>query len=154
MTEIEEADPELSAIRARRVAQLLTRRPDAPTSAPARAVPVELTSSSIRPFLADHPRAVVDVWAPWCGPCRTMAPILDGLAGELAPNVHFGKLNADTEPSLAARWNVEGIPTLLLFESGRLVDRIVGAQPRDRLRARLQAVFRLGDGTRTAADEE
>jgi thioredoxin 1 len=64
-----------------------------------------------------------------------MAPILEGLAGELAPDVAFAKLNADEEPGLAAQFQVEGIPTLLLFERGRLVDRVVGAYPRDALGA-------------------
>jgi thioredoxin 1 len=145
MTESEQSDPELAAIRARRVAEILARRRDGVAPSPSRPVSVGLTSASIAAFLAEHPRAVIDVWAPWCGPCRTMAPILEALAGELAPDVHFGKLNADTDPELAARWNVEGIPTLLLFERGRLVDRVVGAYPHETLKQHLQAVYRLGE---------
>jgi thioredoxin 1 len=142
MTESERSDPELVAIRARRVEEILARRTGG--VAPVASRPVDLTSSSIAGFLAEHPRAVVDVWAPWCGPCRAMAPVLEALAEELAPDVHFGKLNADTEPGLAARWNVEGIPTLLLFERGRLVDRVVGAYPHEALKEHLQVVYQLG----------
>jgi thioredoxin len=152
MSENNESDPELAAIRARRMEQLLTRQAGGTRPVPTRATPTELTSSSVSRFLAEHPRAVIDVWAPWCGPCRAMAPVLEGLAGELAPHVSFGKLNADHEPNLAAQWNVEGIPTLLLFQHGRLVDRIVGALPRDALRGQLRRVFRLGDARPTDSE--
>lgn len=142
-----EIDPELAQIRARRIQEIRARQtaPTPSVTTPSR--PVELTSASFGSFLGAHPRVVVDVWAPWCGPCRTMAPILDGLAGELAPDVRFAKLNADEEPALAAQWQVEGIPTLLLFERGRLVDRVVGAYPREPLRQHIRSVYRLGAGT-------
>jgi thioredoxin 1 len=144
MTESEGSDPELEAIRAHRVEEALAQLRDRVAPVPSDPDPVGLTSASITTFLIGHPRAVVDVWAPWCGPCLAMAPVLDALARELAPDVHFGKLNADTEPELAARWNVEGIPTLLLFEQGRLVDRVVGAYPHETLKEHLQAVYGLG----------
>lgn len=141
MTGAEEVDLEFAEIRARRVEELLARGERRP---PPQSVTADLTVASFPAFLAAHSRAIVDVWAPWCGPCRTMAPILDALAHELSPEVQFGKLNADTAPGLAERWNVEGIPTLLLFEQGRLADRVVGAHPQKALRARIRAVYRLG----------
>jgi thioredoxin 1 len=152
--ESEDSDPELAAIRARRVEEILSRRREGASEAHFRPAPMELTGRSIASFLAENPRAVVDVWAPWCGPCRTMAPVLESMARELAPEIRFGKLNADIEPSLVARWNIEGIPTLLLFENGRLVDRIVGALPGDALRGRLRATYRLGEGTRSIPKDE
>lgn len=136
-------DPELEAIRARRRAELLSRKGPTPGSAQGWKPLVELTSETFPAFLTDNPRSVVDVWAPWCEPCRTMAPVLETLARELAPNVSFAKLNADDEPALAGRWNVEGIPTLLVFERGRLIDRVVGAQPHEALADRLRGVYRL-----------
>jgi len=134
-----EEDDELAAIRARRLRDLLAERAgparDRPTA------PTELTGSSFAAFLAENPRTVIDVWAPWCGPCRTMGPVLDALARELGPDVRFGKINADEHPETVARWNVEGIPTLLVFRRGRLIDRVVGAYPHDALRDHLRTVF-------------
>lgn len=154
MSEEEALDPELRELRARRLAELVQRQnaAPAPSAGPSTAAtPVELSTSSYREFLTSSPRAVIDVWAPWCGPCRTMAPVLEALARELAPHVRFGKLNADLEPALAGAWNVRAIPTLLLFDSGRLVDRVVGAVPSDRLRERLFRVFRLAPGSTAGA---
>ncbi len=136
-------DPELAELRARRLEQLVRQRSAAEAADRAPPVPEDLTSASYAEFLRRNPHAVVDVWAPWCGPCRTMAPILEGLARELSPSVRFGKLNADEEPAIAGGWNVQAIPTLLLFDGGRLVDRVVGALPAAPLRERLRRVFRL-----------
>ncbi|HTT45758.1 MAG TPA: thioredoxin family protein [Thermoplasmata archaeon] len=143
MNDSSEDDAELAELRARRLQEILARRGPAESQVSTDSMPRALTSASFPGFLSVHPRAVVDVWAPWCGPCRAMAPVLDALAKELAGKVSFGKLNADEEPALAGRWNVEGVPTLLLFEKGRLVDRIVGSFPHDALSDRLRATFRL-----------
>jgi thioredoxin 2 len=90
---------------------------------------------------ADFDRAVagtvpvlVDLWAPWCGPCRVMAPILEQLSRERAGRLKVVKVNVDESPSISARYQVQGIPTLLLFRDGGLVDRQVGAAPADALR--------------------
>ena len=154
MTEETELDPELASIRAKRIQELLAQRTAGePAPRPVRTAPTDLSARSFGAFLAEHPHAVVDVWAPWCAPCRTMAPILDGLAHEFAGQVGFGKLNADNEPGLAGQFRVEGIPTLLLFERGRLVDRVIGAVPGDLLRTRIRSVYRLGLPS-AATDEE
>lgn len=153
MTDDLESDPELAAIRARRVQEILARKSPGET-APRPTVPkkpTDLTARSFSTFLAEHPRTIVDVWAPWCAPCRTMAPILDALSNEFAGQVEFGKLNADNEPGLAGQFRVEGIPTLLLFDRGRLVDRVVGAVPGNLLRERIRTVYGLG---RVATQDE
>ena len=135
-------DPELDAIRARRLREMVARPAPASRTA-ASPGPTDLTSVTFTGFLSAHDRVVVDVWAPWCGPCRAMAPVLDSLARELAPSVQFGKLNADLEPALAGRFGVSGIPTLLIFEKGRLVDQVVGAVPQAPLRRHLEAIYGL-----------
>jgi thioredoxin 2 len=72
---------------------------------------------------------LVDLWAPWCGPCRMVAPVLEQIARERAGRIKVVKVNVDDEPSVSARFGVQGIPTLLLFDGGELVGRQTGAQP-------------------------
>jgi thioredoxin 2 len=81
---------------------------------------------------------VVDLWAPWCGPCRMVAPIIDELAAEMAGRVRFAKVNIDENPATASRFGVRSIPTLLVIRNGREVDRIVGVQPKAELARRLE----------------
>ena len=86
-------------------------------------------------------RAVlVDLWAPWCGPCRMIAPVLDELATESNGRYMIAKLNVDENPRTAAQFNVQSIPTMLIFKNGALVDRIIGVQPKQVIAARLNAV--------------
>ena len=81
---------------------------------------------------------LVDFWAPWCGPCRMLAPVLEELDGDLAGKVKVAKVNVDEEMDLAAQFQVASIPTLILFRDGQAVRRSVGAQPKERLAAMCQ----------------
>jgi thioredoxin 2 len=103
------------------------------------AAPVTVTDAT---FAAEVERAplpvLVDAWAPWCHPCRMIAPAIDELAAELAGQVRFAKLNVDENPRTAQRFELRSIPTLLVFKGGREVDRIVGAQPKAEIARRLQ----------------
>ncbi len=81
---------------------------------------------------------VVDMWAPWCGPCRMVAPVLQDLTRELAGRLKVVKLNVDENPVTAGRYGVQSIPTLLVFKGGALVDQVVGAMPKGPLRQRLE----------------
>ncbi len=76
---------------------------------------------------------LVDLWAPWCGPCRAIAPIVDQLAEEYDGKVTIGKLNVDENPSVPARFMVQGIPTLLVLKDGQLADTVVGLTAKDSL---------------------
>jgi thioredoxin 2 len=80
---------------------------------------------------------VVDLWAPWCGPCRMIAPVLEDLAARQAGKLKVVKVNVDEEPALGARFGAHSIPLLVVLRDGREVDRIVGALPRPALEARL-----------------
>jgi thioredoxin 1 len=73
---------------------------------------------------------LVDFWAVWCGPCQTMGPIIDALAAEYAGKVKVFKMNVDENPQTPAKYGIRGIPTMILFKNGEIVDRIVGAQPK------------------------
>ncbi len=81
---------------------------------------------------------LLDCWAPWCAPCRTVGPIIDELASEYGSKINFGKLNVDENQQIAGRYNIQSIPTLLVFVGGKIVDRIVGAQPKQLLEGKLQ----------------
>jgi thioredoxin 2 len=103
--------------------------------------PVVVTDST---FAAQVENSLVpvllDLWAPWCGPCRMIAPTLDKLALQMAGRVRFAKLNIDENPKTASRFNVNSIPTLLILKAGREVDRIVGVQPAAEITRRLDKV--------------
>src|SRR3954468_14591434 len=81
---------------------------------------------------------VVDIWAPWCGPCRMVSPALEQLAGEMAGKVKLVKVDTDQNPRVSQRFNVMSIPTLLLFKGGEVIDQQVGAAPVVTLRTWLQ----------------
>jgi thioredoxin 2 len=102
--------------------------------------PITVTDTNFADVMETSPLPVLlDLWAPWCGPCRMLAPIIDRIAEETAGQVQVGKLNVDENPNTAARFRVQGIPTLIILKNGREVDRIVGAQSREVILNRLQA---------------
>lgn len=76
---------------------------------------------------------LVDFWAPWCGPCRMIAPVIEELAAENAGDLKVGKVNIDDSPATAANYGVSSIPTLMIFKNGDVVERFVGLQPKNRL---------------------
>ena len=110
--------------------------------------PVTITDQTFeREVLQAKGRPVlVDCWAPWCGPCRMIGPIMDQLAAESAGRYRIAKLNVDENPLTASHFQIASIPTMLIFKDGQLIDRLVGAQPKQAIAERLQVA------SSTAAD--
>jgi len=101
--------------------------------------PLPVTDASFAQDVERSPVPVlVDAWAPWCGPCHMIAPVIDQLATELAGRVRVVKLNVDDNPKTAARFDLRSIPTLLVLKDGREIDRLVGVQPKQEIARRLE----------------
>ena len=86
---------------------------------------------------------VVDFWAEWCGPCRRIAPVMDELSKEFSGRVAFGKCNTDDNRRIAMQFNISAIPAIMLFSNGQLIDRIIGAYPKDAIRDKIVRKFGL-----------
>jgi len=99
--------------------------------------PVEVSDATFTTAIQSHPLVVVDCWAPWCGPCHIIAPIIEDLARDYAGKILFGKLNVDENHRIAMQYQIMSIPTLLVFKDGKLVDRIIGAMPRPMLEQKI-----------------
>ena len=128
-------DPELAAIRARKLQQLLDNALVA-SAAPAEwAGPIRLTDATFEAEIRRPGSILVDFWAEWCGPCHRVAPVLEEVARARAGRLRLGKLNIDENPRTPTRFQIMSIPTMLLFKDGRLVDGIVGAVPRNQIEA-------------------
>jgi thioredoxin 1 len=107
------------------------------------AATVHLTEKNFDEALADHHGVMmVDFWAEWCGPCRAIAPVLEDLARESAGGVTLAKVNVDENPSLAARYGIRSIPTILFVKQGKVADQAIGAVPRAKLKEKLDALVR------------
>ena len=104
-------------------------------------------STNFQSMLGTHRFLVVDFWAEWCGPCRRVGPVIEELARELGDRVTFTKCNTDENPKIASGFGINAIPTIILFSSGQVADVVVGALPKETLKARLFKAFGLPGGS-------
>jgi len=132
---ISEEDEELRRIREKKLKELLRLKEKKQEII---AKPTPVTDSNFSEMVDKHSLALVDCWAPWCGPCVVIAPMVEELAKEYAEKTFFGKLNVDENPRTAERFRIFGIPTLLIIRNGKEIDRIVGLVPKDQIEARLK----------------
>ncbi|MBC8413136.1 MAG: thioredoxin [Nitrospira sp.] len=84
---------------------------------------------------------MVDFWATWCGPCKIIAPVVEELAKEYGEKVNFTKVNTDENPDLASKYKIRGIPTLMFFKNGEILDQVVGAVPKAQLKSKIDSLL-------------
>jgi thioredoxin 1 len=99
--------------------------------------PIIVTDVTFQQTIQQHALVVVDCWAIWCAPCRMIAPVIESLAQDYVGKIVFAKLDVDQNPQVSHQYQIQSIPTLLIFKHGRLIDRLVGALPRQLLEPRI-----------------
>ncbi len=141
-------DKEIERINRRKFEELLHRRNQIQNQPPKQEIqhPIVLTDAIFASEIAKNTLIVVDFWAPWCGPCRMVGPIIEDLARDYSGRVAFGKLNVDENPVTASNFQVQSIPTILIFHRGQAVDGVLGAVPRSLLESRIRPYL---SGTRS-----
>jgi len=131
---------EIQRIKEKKLVEMMQKaRAQLETAAKNDGKPILLSDASFSSEISKYPLMVVDFWAAWCGPCRAVAPIIEQLAKEYAGRVAFGKLNVDENPLTSGEFEVQSIPTLLIFRNGEAVDGIVGAVPKYQIETRIKA---------------
>ncbi len=131
------SDDELEAIKQKKLAEL-QREAAAKASMSDLTEPIVLTDSNFASEVRKYPLMIVDFWAPWCGPCRMVSPIIEQLAREYSGKVAFGKVNVDENQRIAASFGIQSIPTLMIFKAGKVVDVIIGAMPKAQIEIKLK----------------
>jgi thioredoxin 1 len=136
-------DDELAKIREKKMQELRDRFDPAKKPGPAAPqVPViPVDERRFAQVVQQHPALVIDFWAEWCGPCRRVAPIVEELAQEFAGKVTFAKCDTDQNQRLAMQLGISAIPCLLFFSRGQMVDRVIGALPKETIRAKVLRNF-------------
>ena len=127
---------ELERIRQAKLLEMMRRANPQKREAPLNK-PIEVTDATFKEIIQNHPLVVVDCWAPWCRPCQMVAPVIEELSKDYAGRILFGILNVDENPKTSKQYEIMSIPTLLIFKSGRLLDKIIGAMHRQTLEPKI-----------------
>lgn len=131
------SDDELQEIRQRKMAELKKAAASRATMS-ALTEPVVLTDSNFKGEIAKYPMMLVDFWAPWCGPCRIVSPIIEQLAKAYSGRVAFGKVNVDENQMISGSLGIQSIPTMVIFKGGKAVDLMVGALPKAQIEMKIK----------------
>lgn len=115
------------------------------------ASPILLTDSNFSNEVGKYPLLVVDFWAPWCGPCRMVSPVIEQLASELAGKVVFGKVNVDENPTVAGAFGIQSIPTIAILKNGKAIDGFVGAASKSQMKAKIITHLESSDSNKTSS---
>jgi thioredoxin 1 len=132
-----EEDKELERIKRAKLKKIMKKRVASKKEEVILNKPVEVTDATFKETIENHSLVMVDCWAPWCGPCHIVAPVVKELARDYAGKILVGKLNVDENPATAMQYQIMSIPTLLVFSNGKLVDRIIGAMPKQILELKI-----------------
>jgi thioredoxin 1 len=136
---LSDEDAEIQSLREKKLVELMRRtRAQLQSGEKYDGKPIILSDATFSSEISKYPVMVVDFWAAWCGPCRTVAPVIEQLAKEYSGRVAFGKLNVDENPLTSSEFQVESIPTLLIFRDGEPVDGIIGAAPKHQIESKLK----------------
>lgn len=120
----------IDKIREKMLREMMTGSTGPQNNVQANGKPVVLTDRTFTSEISKHDLMVVDFWAPWCGPCQYVSPIVEELARDYAGKVAFGKLNVDDNPMVATQFRIMSIPTIMFFKKGKVVDMQIGAVPK------------------------
>lgn len=131
-------DDEISRIREKRIQELKAKMKHT-----VNADVQNVDEMHFQEFIKTHTFVVLDFWAEWCAPCRRVAVVIEELSKEFSGKVTFGKCNTDDNRKLAMQFNITAIPSIMLFSQGQLVDRIIGAYPKEAIREKIVRKFNL-----------
>lgn len=145
MSRVDE-DEEILAIKQRKLTEM---QKNAMTRSATNSItrPIVLTDMNFRDEVSKYPLMLIDFWAPWCGPCKMISPIIEQLAGEYGGKVVFGKLNIDENQTVAQYFGIQSIPTMMILKNSKVVDVIVGAVPKAQIETKLKQHFLDSDNT-------
>ena len=136
---LSDEDAEIQSIKERKLVEMMRRTPAQLQSAEKYdSKPIILSDATFSSEISKYPLMVVDFWAAWCGPCRMVAPIVEQLAKEYSGRVAFGKMNVDENPLTSGEFQIQSIPTLLIFRDGQPVDGVIGAAPKYQIESKLK----------------
>jgi len=131
-------DDEITRLREKRMQEMKEKMAQSPKAGVA-----HIDETHFVEFIKTNKFVVVDFWAEWCGPCQRVGPVIEELATEFAGKVAFAKVNTDENNKLAMQYNISAIPAIMLFSNGQLLDRIIGAYPKDAIRQKIVQKFSL-----------
>ena len=135
------SDPEIERIQRKKIAEMLQRATS--VNVPS-GKPIALTDTNFSFEIAKHKLIIVDFWAPWCGPCRMVGPLIEQLSEEYAGRVVFGKMNVDENMAVPSRFGVMSIPTIVVFKNGKAVETLIGSCPKSQIESKFKPYLEKG----------